>query len=1053
MVSAKKFYLTSLRECFIFFDWLNTQKKNIHAQIAQDLYKRINKYNKAVESNSIKASLSTFLSNVDKFYRILVSDGIPEKLLRTTNSINSDATTEEIVDALLECIPKFLAAMYYLWYDVNATFEELGGGGWKLNYPGALYGSYYSSSGGDLDNYLHAKNGSNYGGMIPGGFNPTEVRYGYWYSGYRQGYLMEDDIRIILDKKNDQCFRNVFLTTVGVAGKQKENVANVLALVGTFCDIVERDKGAVKSALEKQLKEMNGKCLDWSALQSHCKELKKSQIHRLFASQRFAHTGQSLESSDSTKEEIAKDAAKWLRVNLLEVKSHLNKIDTKDKVIDNPDKKHLGAYFTNNLFPYGFFFDDNHFRRMIKDRKTLMQNWRSVISKFVANGEGLEKLKTLLEGYNCPEDTYKKSEGAQNQGKKSEGAQNQGKKSEGAQNQGKKAEGAQNQGKKAEGAQNQGKKAEGAQNQGKKSEGAQNQGKKSEGAQNQGKKAEGAQNQGKKAEGAQNQGKKAEGAQNQGKKAEGAQNQGKKAEGAQNQGKKAEGAQNQGKKAEGAQNQGKKAEGAQNQGKKSEGAQNQGKKAEGTPNQQTAQNSRTTSSSLGPHSDSSTVSGADVAKGQPGAKGDQGAKGPPDTGTTKSSTPQRAGKPQHPPPQPPPAPPPSTPAAPSPAGPTSDGGGRPNDSGARSQKPVASKPPASPPSTSGTSPAPPSLAVPGSSGGTGSTSVPVKPGVKGQGSMVSVSPAQQPGASSQNVITQSPTAQSPGPRSSGVSAPDGGQNLGSSAGSAVPGPTGDQGKPQNSTAAITTPSTGSGAGSGGGGGDGGSNGKGTGNSQTQINCPQGQSLMSLWPNGSKFCVPTNDFNDHEKTYTVWDNVKKSHDKDIQKTVERNRQKQNSQLRYPPRRQTRPDNLNAVPPTHSNSLHPAQHQPIDPLRRDDGRGGTGAPHIPSIDVSVGGEAIQPTKSNHFAAKDFTKLPGLRGQAMRDLDYEQDQVYNELLFDEIAAQTKLQKNLEKEKLERSEEENIRAHKYQVEGIERQLEEHKKQVADVKLSYLIL
>ncbi|GBE61910.1 Ribosome-binding protein 1 [Babesia ovata] len=522
--------LNTLKECLMFLEWLHDEEgKKMQTQVALDLYGRIKQYFKEDQNNfslvNVEKGLSAFLTTVSAFYTRLCKDPAPGK--------NVNKQPKEIVDALLECLPKFLAAIYFLEYCVNPAFKTLGGGWWEQNWP-----AWNDSSGGDLAKYLYAtttdRKYSQIPGLIPGGFGKDDqVIYYTLGSGYYQGAQMSGDLQKIVDKQFYNFFRSVFVSSViGESAKRPENAANSLVLARTFCDIVlgeeDHEKGgslitALNEGLRQQVRSTD-KSICWADLKTHCAKL-RGQFNRLFAKKRFDFTGQSTDTGNLKKADFANRTADWLRTYLNTVRGKLNQIKT-----DNILNGHLGKYFTDNLFPYGFTFDgESRFHMSPEEVQDLMTDWREVIDVLRKGNDGLDKLKQILEGKerkSCPPDPpkmpeppppavpeapkevvpekkvpvvppkkpevppAKNHEGNQNQGKKAEGAQNQGKKSEGAQNQGKKAEGAQNQGKKAEGAQNQGKKSEGAQNQGKKAEGAQNQGKKAEGAQNQGKKSE-----------------------------------------------------------------------------------------------------------------------------------------------------------------------------------------------------------------------------------------------------------------------------------------------------------------------------------------------------------------------------------------------------------------------------------------------------------------------------------------------------------------------------------------------------------------------------------
>ncbi|GBE61968.1 Ribosome-binding protein 1 [Babesia ovata] len=625
--------LNTLKDCLQFLEWLNGDK-SMQREVAKELGKRIKQNYTAdfLREHTIESALSTFLGHASHFYTRLCNNPQPWA--------HGRESAEQICNALLECTPKFLAVMYFLWYNVDPGFEKLHGGGWKQNWTGALTGSWlYSTSGGDLDKYLYAKSGDSKHDVIPGGFTSEDkVIYNATLldRGYPQGYSMAGDLQKIVDKKNYNYFRSVFVSSViGESAKRPENAANSLVLARTFCDIVlgEDDKdngGKLIAALNDGFKShvySSGNSICWKDLRAHCAKLRK-KFDMLFGNKHFDFTGLSTNTGNLNKTELAKETANWLRTNITKVQGHFVKIE------EYKTGQHLGEYFTKNLFPYGFtIYNGTRFDMRESDLQTLKKDWCDVINEFKNTSGDLDKLVRILDGRfrdSCPILPPKKPEAPPVTSPKVDTARPVATKTEATKPVATKAEATNPTATKdTEGAQNQGKKSEGAQNQGEKSEGAQNQGKKVEGAQNQGEKSEGAQNQGKKVEGAQNQGKKVEGAQNQGKKSEGAQNQGEKSEGAQNQGKKVEGAQNQGKKSEGAQNQGKKAEGAQNQGKKAEGAQNQGKKSEASPNQNNVQSEGKNSGPSVVTSTAAAPTPGDGAPGPQGPKGNKGDAGPP----------------------------------------------------------------------------------------------------------------------------------------------------------------------------------------------------------------------------------------------------------------------------------------------------------------------------------------------------------------------------------------------------------------------------------------
>ncbi|GBE61999.1 ribosome binding protein, putative [Babesia ovata] len=498
--------LNTLKQCLEFLQWLHKGGgKHRLQEVSQTLYDRIKTHfdSKFVSVENVEKGLRPFLSAVSKFYERLCYKAEAGKYVTKS--------AEDISNALLDCHPKFFAAMYFLQYCVNNTFGTLGGGGWEKNYPGYENKPWLGRNdwGGDLQEYLRSKDPKDYGGIIPGGFGKGEVRYGYSDTkGYAQGTRMYVDLEDIVSKTTYyNFFRSVFVSSaVAYSGVNKENTANALSLVRTFCDIVagesDQDNGGelirqLNEGLNRQVHSPTRKSICWKDLKDHCAKLME-KLRKLFNKEkRFDFTGQATKLLDLNKEELAGKAADWLRRSLTTVRGKLQQIRTDEGVL-GLQQTDLGEYFTKHFFPYGFIFkDQTRFVKLDREVKLLMRDWRTVINDLKKRtGSDLDRLREILSGdkkEQCKEPPPTKPEAPP--AKDHEGTPNQGKKAEGAQNQGKKVEGAENQGKKSEGAQNQGEKSEGAQNQGKKVEGAQNQGKKGEGAQNQGKKAEGNQNQ------------------------------------------------------------------------------------------------------------------------------------------------------------------------------------------------------------------------------------------------------------------------------------------------------------------------------------------------------------------------------------------------------------------------------------------------------------------------------------------------------------------------------------------------------------------------------
>ncbi|GBE62606.1 ribosome binding protein [Babesia ovata] len=198
---------------------------------------------------------------------------------------------------------------------------------------------------------------------------------------------MVDDLRKILDKHNDKYndFRDVFVTSViSKAGTHKVNTANVLALVKTFCEIVI----SVKSPD------------DWEELKQHCKTLEQ-QLGKLFNIEGFSFTGQARTVYQLNTERFAGETAEWFRNNLHEVQHNVKQIDTKFPVDNTRHLYYLQPFATENIFPYGFIFGKDRYGTLGDAWKTLSDHWDSVIDMLGRNGDGLDKLKRILDGEPC----------------------------------------------------------------------------------------------------------------------------------------------------------------------------------------------------------------------------------------------------------------------------------------------------------------------------------------------------------------------------------------------------------------------------------------------------------------------------------------------------------------------------------------------------------------------------------------------------------------------------------------------------------------------------
>ncbi|GBE59531.1 Ribosome-binding protein 1 [Babesia ovata] len=426
-VATDEIKLTSLRDCFMFLYWLHKGGgRNKLGEVAQTMHGRIGDYcqSQQVTKEQIESHLASFLGHVSTFYEVLVRDGFPQEALASGASMPPNPSLNAIFDALLECLPKFLAAIYYLWYCVSHTFESLGGGGWKNDCPGWEKDRWYgfrNNWGGDLQAYLRDIVTKKYN-VIPGGFNRYEVRDGWSYSGYSHGYSMVTPLRKIFEKKDDTAqnvFRDVFATSVlaSTSGTQISNTANSLALVNVFCEIVvEADENGNGEILKTHVQSKNG-CVHWDFLKAHCSTL-KSQLGKIFNDKAFSFTGYGRKREELNKEKFAEKTADWLRSNLDKVRENLEHIKSFESEHDyyarefSTFRKHhnmlqeyyaaLGPYFTKNLFPYGFtFYGGKEHIKTNAPFEDFRADWDSVIYELKRDGSGLAELKRILDGKGC----------------------------------------------------------------------------------------------------------------------------------------------------------------------------------------------------------------------------------------------------------------------------------------------------------------------------------------------------------------------------------------------------------------------------------------------------------------------------------------------------------------------------------------------------------------------------------------------------------------------------------------------------------------------------
>ncbi|CDR94859.1 Chitin_bind_4 domain containing protein [Babesia bigemina] len=395
--------LRTLKDCLQFFEWLK-RDEGMKSSVASELASRYgNYYNHVSLTGTLPVPFSEFLTNVSKFYHKLAKSPTAGKY--------TGKSSQEITSALFECMPKFLAALYYLLYNVDYKYAAVGGSYWEDLYPGwdaerrGWWGNY-PESGGALQQYLRLSISFQLE-LIPGGFSYGELTYGYDFSAkfaYPRGKNMVGDLERILNKTTHNYFRDVFATSVLVdAGANKVNTANSLALVNLFCEIVaaaeKRNQGGeeLKQTLNDHFKP---KCINWTELSSHCSMI-KMECKKIFRNDGFSYTGQSPVLEALNTREFGKRTAKWLAENLENVRQNVIKINKSFPVDDTTKKPKLAEFVTNHVFPYGFIFGDTSYGTLGKAYKTLTHHWRTVLEMLGKDDDGLDKLRKLLEGEGC----------------------------------------------------------------------------------------------------------------------------------------------------------------------------------------------------------------------------------------------------------------------------------------------------------------------------------------------------------------------------------------------------------------------------------------------------------------------------------------------------------------------------------------------------------------------------------------------------------------------------------------------------------------------------
>ncbi|CDR97912.1 hypothetical protein BBBOND_0404000 [Babesia bigemina] len=397
--------LNNLKACFQFLEWFKGDTA-MQGKVAVELATRMSPYYSTTTLGSqLPAPFSAFLKNVSTFYNKLVT--------HASAGDYGSKSAKNVIDAIFECMPKLLAALYFLWYNVDYKFEAVGGGKWRYLYVGwestrRTWWGTYPASGGALQKYLRSLGSADID-VIPGGFGHDEVTCGYDYPnyGYKFGENMISELEKILKKargvQND--FRDTFLISVlSGAGTHQVNTANVLRLVRTFCQVVVDDKyeldgGELKNALEKGLKPPKS-CINWGELKEHCSKL-YNKFNTFFKDDAFSYTGQAPSVTSVNQSNFAIRTAQWFRDNLQTVRSNVKQISIHYPKDRSTWLTHLQPFANKYIFPCGFTFGNTGYGTFGSAWETLPPKWRSVLEMLVSNDGGLAKLKQLLDGEPC----------------------------------------------------------------------------------------------------------------------------------------------------------------------------------------------------------------------------------------------------------------------------------------------------------------------------------------------------------------------------------------------------------------------------------------------------------------------------------------------------------------------------------------------------------------------------------------------------------------------------------------------------------------------------
>ncbi|CDR96884.1 hypothetical protein BBBOND_0307880 [Babesia bigemina] len=383
-MAAKGVKLDTLKQCLEFLYWLHSDRrgKKLQSRVVDELFNIINKYyNNSTFREQLRLSLPAFLNSASKVYNQISN--------KTTPSNYGGSSDQNIIDAILECLPKVYAAFSLLLFHVDYTYRALGGGFWA---------SEETNSGDNaLKSYLTASNDI-YNGIIPGGFSEGELNS-------LQGVKLAHNLNEALTRyiSTPDIFTGVLFNNLVNSDWHDVDAGNVLLLLWAFCEYVETHEegdSELKTNLQEELKK-KGMCFEWDMLVEHCKTLKKS-LDKLFGNtfddfspKPFTTTGRAFTTFALKPEAFAGAFEKWFIDHWDDIGDALDAIKSGVEDLEESTADFSPEY----IYPYGIVLNKDQRNEWEQGLKNL-----PAVLKALGNSDNgdVEKLKEILGGTSCP---------------------------------------------------------------------------------------------------------------------------------------------------------------------------------------------------------------------------------------------------------------------------------------------------------------------------------------------------------------------------------------------------------------------------------------------------------------------------------------------------------------------------------------------------------------------------------------------------------------------------------------------------------------------------